>query len=186
VNDWSEARTLGDLGILTARWLEGDLAFNPGYGTEESPGPDLDIEDVIPILGRFNRAGFVTDWSQQGEPWEKGGYAQRAHVSGYCDENRAMLIEIVALSADLISVLHSPGDRCASGQIPITLNEGFAYTWERTATSREFLQDVYGPACHPDAVESLASAWQFAILDPVWGRNDLLWDRIADIISQAG
>ncbi len=28
---WKQARTLAELGELTARWLEGDIASQPGY-----------------------------------------------------------------------------------------------------------------------------------------------------------
>jgi hypothetical protein len=42
---WNDARTLLDLGELTASWLEGTLLFNPTYGTPDDPGPD----DRVPL-----------------------------------------------------------------------------------------------------------------------------------------
>ena len=34
---WAAARTLADLGELTARWLEGRIASQPGYAANYGP-----------------------------------------------------------------------------------------------------------------------------------------------------
>jgi hypothetical protein len=62
---WAEARTLTDIGQLTAQWLEGTITHNPGYGGPG--GPDDETLALAPGLAIINRAGLVTDFSQPGE-----------------------------------------------------------------------------------------------------------------------
>ncbi len=62
---WEAARTLDDLGELTARWLEGTIASQPGY--EPGCGPDPETAALIPVVARCNRAGYVTCGSQPAE-----------------------------------------------------------------------------------------------------------------------
>ncbi len=79
---WQAARTLADLGELTARWLEGSIGSEPGYCGR----PAEETEDLVPVLAKLNRAGFVTSGSQPGliEPGARGTLAeQRAAVDGF-------------------------------------------------------------------------------------------------------
>src|SRR5437763_16577543 len=79
---WRTARDLADLGELTAEWLGGKLPYHPAYGGET---PNEERTPLIPRLAGFNRAGYVTEDSQPGEPREDG-WTQRACVFGYCNE----------------------------------------------------------------------------------------------------
>lgn len=48
--EWRQAVLLSDLGHLTARWLEGELAFHPG-------GYDVPADEtlhLVPVLGAFD------------------------------------------------------------------------------------------------------------------------------------
>ena len=50
-------------------------------------------------------------------------------------------------------------------------------TWFGGAMSRADIEDEdtsFG-ACHPDAIKAIFSGWQVTIVDPEWGRNDVLW-----------
>jgi Helix-turn-helix domain len=85
---WRSAATLHDLGVLTARWLDGDIAFLPSYG---AAGPDPETEELVPMLAPLNRAGFVTTNSQPGVPAEDGS-CQRAFIEGFCDDELASAI----------------------------------------------------------------------------------------------
>ena len=105
VDAWMSANTLAELGELIARWLEGSLSFNPGYGGETADG---ETTDLIPALARFNRAGFVTENSQPGEDTDNG-CLQRACVSGFCDEQTAETIAAACMPTDLICVFCWPG-----------------------------------------------------------------------------
>ena len=62
---WEAARTLADLGELTAQWLEGAIASQPAY--TPGCGPDPETAPLIPVLACCNRAGYVTNGSQPGE-----------------------------------------------------------------------------------------------------------------------
>lgn len=55
---WRDARTLADLGELTARWLEGTVGSVPG--TVPGCGPDEETGPLVAVLATANRAGFVT------------------------------------------------------------------------------------------------------------------------------
>ncbi|ASR39866.1 hypothetical protein BAY61_31770 (plasmid) [Prauserella marina] len=59
---WYAARSLTDLGQLTAAWLEGELESQPGY--VPGNGPDEETNELVPILAAVNRAGYLTMCSQ--------------------------------------------------------------------------------------------------------------------------
>jgi hypothetical protein len=62
---WRAARTLADLGELTAQWLEGKIASIPTV--MPGCGPGEESAELIPVLAACNRAGYVTTTSQPGE-----------------------------------------------------------------------------------------------------------------------
>jgi hypothetical protein len=171
---WAAARTLADLGELTAQWLEGRLPYNPAYG---NPAPET--SGLIPVLAAANRAGFVNHQSQPGEPLDEQGSAQRANVSGYCTPEGFARLMAAASGADLIitaaRALDASEERKFGPFFTITLDAGEEFTWDGIALSRSILDDSYGWDCHPAAVDELFSAWQVTLIDPVWGRNDVLW-----------
>lgn len=39
--------------------------------------------------------------------------------------------------------------------------------------------------CHPDAVRALTSAWQVALIEPEWGRNEKLWPVLRRFAGRA-
>jgi len=84
---WGTARTLTDLGELTAQWLEGKIGSVPG--TMPGCGPDEETAELIPVLAACNRAGFVTVVSQPGEEPALGYdgqiWTQRAALEGFAD-----------------------------------------------------------------------------------------------------
>ena len=40
--------------------------------------------------------------------------------------------------------------------------------------------------CHRDAVDALCAAWQVTVIDPEWGRPDVLWRVLEQAIQPAG
>lgn len=169
---WQSARDLLDLGELTAQWLEGRIDYLPAYGG----GPDPETADLVPALATANRAGFVTHFSQPGVPITEG-CGQRAAVGGFCGEALANRIQTVVLGTDLVALVTSPG-QANMIQIPITLDCGEAFTWLGGQLDEENLEFFYSEDC-PKALDALKAAWQVEMLDPVWGRDDLLWGRLA-------
>jgi hypothetical protein len=180
---WESARTLADLGELTARWLEGDLASRPGY--LPGAGPDDETRPLVGVLASCNRAGYVTHGSQPGVVGvgeDSTRWAQRAGVQGFASPEVADRIYDVAGQAGLTVILHAPAAlprfRTRYGQVvPVTVHEARPCTWFGAHLSRRHLRDAwtgYG-ICHPHAVEALCAAWQVTVIDPDWGHNDRLW-----------
>ena len=189
---WASARTLTDLGELTARWLEGRIASQPGYG-----GPS-DIEDpaLVPLLARLNRAGFMTTGSQIGEggPGYDGAlWEQRAAVEGFADPEMTSRLIIAASDVGLRVIARDPASlpRCRyryDRAVTVTRRAGQSYTRFGVQLPRRHIRDPwlgYG-ICGRNAVNALCSAWQVTVIDPEWGRAGLLWLVLAGAVTPPG
>jgi hypothetical protein len=189
---WQSARTLADLGELTARWIEGGLASQPGYC-----GPS-DIEDraLVPLLAALNRAGFVTTGSQIGESgpgYDGAHWQQRAAVEGFAGPEMTSALIVAANDTGLTIVVRDPAglprwryryDR----SVTVTMREDRKITGFGVQLPRRHIRDSwlgYG-ICHRDAVDALCSAWQVTVIDPEWGRADLLWRVLEQAVRPAG
>ena len=76
---WKTARSLADLGELTARWLEGTEPNHPCCAS----GADEETSPLIVELAALNRAGFVTDFSQPADQLEDGsGHGEALQTVG--------------------------------------------------------------------------------------------------------
>lgn len=188
-NLWARASTLAELGEVTARWAEGNIKFHPN-GYDE--GPDGETTGLIPALVALNRSGFVTSCSQPGvgPAWgfDNRVWWQRAAVDGYTDPDTADRLEKACEAAGLIfinngragwrthwrnavDVTASPvnGIEIIEGS-PRYVHTGFGTHMSRRAVKFDF--DCYG-------ADALLNAVQITIIDPQWGRNDLLWETVA-------
>jgi hypothetical protein len=171
---WRAARTLTDLGELTAQWLNGAIAYTPTYC-----GPESETTPLIPVLAACNRAGFVTTHSQPGEALDEHGGAQRADVSGFASSKTFARLMAAVADADLIiTAARAAADEDLGPFINITLDEGDEFTWDGGAMTQRQIEAAYRKDC-PDAVEALCRAWQVTLIDPQWGRNDVLWPMLA-------
>jgi hypothetical protein len=179
---WAAARTLADLGELTALFLEGEISETPSH----CGPPDSETAGLIPVLAACNRAGFVTHMSQPGIPADANGSAQRADVSGFADDETFAALMAAIASADLIvTAARAPREEHNLGPfVTITLDYGEECTWDGGAESRSELEYHYGPVCHPDAVDALCDAWQVTLIDPEWGRNDQIWPLLEAFATQ--
>lgn len=167
---WQQARTLAQLGQFTAQWLEGATACQPMY----LGGPSPETLPLVPQLAAYNRAGFVTDSSQPGSP-RRNGWAQRAWVRGFGTAETADRIEAALLDTDLVVGCTPPGGDNPT-RICVTIGHDRAWTIGG-AMRASYLAEQYCEAL-PAALPALLNAWQIEVIDPVWGRNDLLWDRV--------
>jgi hypothetical protein len=166
---WQSAATISDLGELTARWLEGKLRWQPCYRGDR---PDPETDELVPVLAAMNRAGFWTEDSQPGvieEDW-----CQRAMVSGYCTEATSNAIQAAVLNTDLI-VVTVPATLDNRTQIPVSRSGAVESTW---AGGNSDPDGQYDDDLSRAAVEAIRAAWHIEVIDPVWGRNDLLWDTV--------
>lgn len=182
---WGSARTLAELGELTARWLEGGLASQPGYC-----GPS-DIEDpaLVPMLAKLNRAGFMTTGSQIGEDgpgYDGAHWQQRATVEGFATQDVALEIIGTLAPTELVTISYGPSSlprwRYRYGHAMVVTRRGdHDYTRFGVQLPRRHIRDPwlgYG-ICHQDAVTALCNAWQVTVIDLEWGRPDVLWRVLA-------
>jgi hypothetical protein len=186
---WRYAATFGDLCDLTARWIEGDIPEQPGYH-----GPS-DIEDpaMVPVLATLNRAGFMTTGSQAGgEGAGEGGawWQQRAAVEGFATPEMTTALILAADDAGLTIIVR---DRTSlprwryryDRSVTVTEVNGRHFTAFGVHVPRRHIRDDwlgYG-RCHPGAVKALCDSWQVTLIDPEWGRADLLWETLEQAIA---
>lgn len=172
---WADARTLEDLGELTARWLEG---VEPHHPMCAGGGPDGETTPLVSDLAALNRVGFVTDFSQPAEA-VVDGCSQRAAVSGFCRENVARRIAALGLSTELIVIAFPPGGE-GGHYIPITISEYRPCTWAGRYGIDEL--EHLAASCGEGAIEELRNTWRVDVLDPQWGRDRYLWDHVLDAV----
>ncbi|MFB6726757.1 hypothetical protein ACFCV3_41690 [Kribbella sp. NPDC056345] len=171
---WLQADSLADLGLLTARWLEGDLAFHTnGYDV-----PDEETLPLVPVLAAVNRAGFVTEGSQPGVIEDDGGM-QRATVQGYVDDEQ-LLWSIVAAARvrGLICIVNTAGSPIRQGSVVVTSYGASFGSW----MSASAIRLMFG-ACNRTAVKAVSAAVQVTVIDPVWGRDTVLWSTLTAAVT---
>jgi hypothetical protein len=195
---WSKAATLQDLGEVTAQWAEGRMLFHPG-GYDE--GPAEETLEIAPALAKLNRAGFVTSGSQPGigpvVGFDSCMWWQRAAVDGFTDPDTAAKLEKACDATGLILINHGPagwrtkletrelvtasfvneGDGSAPPEVsdaPYYGHTAFGAHLSKRAVKFDF--DGYG-------ADALVRAEQVTIIDPIWGRKELLWDVLTEALD---
>jgi hypothetical protein len=180
---WASARTLQDLSDLTARWLEGKIRYNPGYGG----GPNSETTELIPVLAACNRAGFLTSSSQPGIADDGTGSAQRAAATGYAD---------LATTNRLCAIAQAAGMKASAWRAApkrtiydfaevVTIDQGRPFTSFGARLSRRDVRFEFD-GCHRDAVRAVCDAWQITLIDTEWGREPSpLWAALADFAGLA-
>lgn len=171
---WYDARSLDDLGEFTARWLEGRIARQPGYG-----GPVDTDEELAPgmtaALAAVNRAGYVTTNSQAGS----ARYDMTADVHGFTHPG--------------VTWPHRLADRFDVTvwiEPPPTLTDdeadAVALAWQTNHGGYPGMDaeeiDVWFRDCHPDALTAAHTAWQVTVWDPRPDCNDL-WPALAEAVT---
>jgi hypothetical protein len=187
---WRAARTLADLGELTAQWLEGKIASIPTVWPGH--GPDEETADLVPVLAACNRAGYVTTVSQPGEEPALGYdgqlWTQRAAVEGFAttDILATLRASVAGTPLILVTALATSTEHGQEARIPVTMAGAQENTWFGGPLTRGDIEDDqagYG-MCHPGAIEAICAAWQVTIVDPEWGRNDVLWPALKSFSAQ--
>lgn len=182
---WAGARTLADLGGLMAGWLEGDVALWPGY--QPGASPDEETSELIPLLARANRAGFVTDASQPGldEPGFDGRrWEQRAAVSGLIgDEQLLFALARVAEALQLTILVRTSSEKSRRPGVTATKADGESCTWFGDGLSRRELRHMW-QGVSGAALDEVTAAWQVTLVDPQYGRNDRLWTALEAALDQ--
>lgn len=171
---WRDATSITEVCELTARFIEGQSPYFPGYGADTV---DFETKELIPYLAAYNRAGFLTLVSQPG--MDDPDWKQRAFVDGFALEPVTKQIARVSLYAELHIVV-SPPAYPVGFHTPVVLRDFMPHGWSGFTTFDEL--EFFEEACGETAYQELRSAWGVSIVDLKWGRNDLLWPCIAQAI----
>jgi hypothetical protein len=197
---WTEAETLADLGELTARWAEGTAKYHPG-GYDE--GPAEETLEIAPALVTLNRSGFVTSGSQPGESAEVGYdgdlWWQRAAVDGFTDPDTADRLEDACDAAGLVFINNGPARLRTNWRdaVPATVKAPSDVTEDPPAEgcpdeAGYYVTTCFGTHLSRRAVrfefdgfgaDALLAAEQITVIDPVFGRKDLLWDTLIKAVD---
>jgi hypothetical protein len=179
INPWFNAREMVSLGGLTAAWLRGEVATHPCYGDPDDSQLEEETLPLVPHLARLNVAGLVTLDSQPGAI--DAISRQRAMVAGLVEPDSDALEQLRTLVApsELVLSLHEPGPRI-DGSIPLTMGldgDGGLETYTLGGGGQYSSGDLAEmfTSFSPTAHQTVATAVRYQIIDPVWGRTDLLW-----------
>ncbi len=168
---WRDAKNLADLGELMAQWLEGKITYQPAYFSHT---PAAETTGLVDVLAGVNRAGLLTTFSQPGQPYRDGA-GQRASIDGFGTDKTILRLQDLTLGTDLILILFAPG--CpGGGQVPVTVMGGGECTWLGLSLDADDLHQYYNADLCERGLDAVRTAWQVNLIDPVWGRNTLLWD----------
>jgi hypothetical protein len=177
---WRDARSMADLGLAMADWLEGRGPSWPGcdgpFGQEEENG----ARHLIRYLAAMNRAGLVTVCSQpgmEGPGYDGAHWRQKAFVEGYID-HRSPLLNKVLQAAASVGLLVVRGTRRPPEPVPVTDRNGQPVTGITVKYPRNLLaREWHGIGRH--ALRDLRDhGAHVTIYDPEWGRDDRLWPAL--------
>ncbi|MFJ5120995.1 DUF6919 domain-containing protein [Kitasatospora sp. NPDC088548] len=177
---WKSATSLADLGQLTARWLEGKLASQPGYVPNWGPDEETtQTPGLVRVLALCNRSGYVTECSQPGlsEPDRfQDWWTQREAVSGITDDPDVLAaLRQAAARHDLLYIEHGPDTPAGPRpeRIAVTTCNGEAYTWFGGWRAPEDVRFRWKGA-GGQAVAAAERAWQVTLANPDPGPSRLL------------
>jgi hypothetical protein len=176
---WRQATTLAAAGELTARWLEGDSEFQPATFTASY---DDETAPIAVALAAVNRNGLFTKESQPG--LLSSAVAQRQYVTGFCSADTAAELLALSTRSELVTVAHAPGES-STAAIPVTLDGGEVVTVlgsSENPVTEEQIQD-WASETNDSLALLLADCWYVEILDPVWGRDDVLLPAVLGALT---
>ncbi|CCQ48278.1 putative uncharacterized protein [Pseudarthrobacter siccitolerans] len=176
---WRQATTLAAAGELTARWLEGNSEFQPATFTASFDDETAPIAVGLAVL---NRNGLFTKESQPG--LQSGGLVQRQYVTGFCSAEAAAELLALSTRSELVTVAHAPGET-SNAAIPVTLDGGEVVTVlgsSENPVTEDQIQD-WANETNDTLALLLADSWYVEILDPVWGRDDVLLPAVLGALT---
>jgi len=170
--NWMRAQSFTELCELGARFVEGRETFFPGWGA-----PRLDAESLplVPLLARLNRAGALTLASQPGTLAGVDGCEQRAFASGFCRARDARALRRIGART------FARGARGRAG-VAVSRKHGRARVLaghNAFESELELFRDALGPR----AFEELERCVYWSAWDPRWGREEVLWQKLARVWS---
>lgn len=195
---WDTPTTLAALGDVTARWLERAVRTQPAWG-DPGDGPDPETvepahdypDGLVPVLARINRGGFVTRESQPGVPLSPGFdgamWQLRASVTGFVGRDLGLALWNLARDRGLyVAWKQGPQPRWIPRRDMIVTGEraGRISGSALVAPTRRWIRGPLGyPGCNDTMVDVLCASDWVTLVDPVFGRNTLLWPALDDLIA---
>ncbi|MFJ7497856.1 DUF6919 domain-containing protein [Streptomyces sp. NPDC097727] len=175
---WESARTLADIGQLTALWLEGQIKSQPGY--EPGWGPDTETLPLVPTLAALCRAGYVTTNSQPGESGRGADgrwYEQKAAAEGFVSDP--------GLYRRLVTAAGSAGLTVAGGtQVIVTTCNGRPYTAFGGVLGARDMQAQWS-VLNRGAFAELTSAMPLTIAAPEYGEaGQRMWRVLSSMVGR--
>ncbi len=190
---WAAATTLEDLCTLTAQWLAGTIATQPGYYGPVDVDPAPDLREALIAL---NEAGFLTNSSQEGcvEPSADGSVLyQVAAVTGFASAaTTAWLEEVIDETPFTLFVndcARSPWHRRSAGEVVTWRSEnadgtspGEDYTWFGGQLGRSTIAGELYDGCSRAAIDAVCAARQVTIFAAEPPGNEL-WKHLLDVAT---
>lgn len=176
---WRQATTLEAAGELTARWLEGGSSYQPGHFAADY---DDETSPIAATLAELNRNGLFTKESQPGI--QDGAATQRQYVTGFCSAATASDLLALSTHTGLVTIAHAPGE-ASSAAIPVTLDGSEVVTVLGSSENpvNEDQIKAWADETNDSLALLLADSWYVEILDPVWGRNDVLLPAVLGTLT---
>ena len=182
---WAAARSLPELAELTAQWLEGRIASQPGYYGEVDVDEDLAPGLTVTLIA-CNRAGFLTNSSQAGcldEVTETGRWTQLAAVTGFAGRKLAERLAAAVAADGRFRIEHGCMELLGPG-ITVTWRNGRPYTRFGGRMHRTTLRNELYGGCDGLALVDVAWSQQVTVYDPEPGRNEL-WAWLRGAVEEA-
>ena len=171
-SSWKRAQSFGELCELAVRFVEGRERSFPGWGAAEL---DAESEPLVPALAALNRAGYLTLASQPGTLAGVDGCEQRAFASGFCSAAGARALR------RLDARCFRRGSR-ARAPVAVSRRGGRARVYAGHNAFESELE-LFAGAVGARALSELERGVYWSIWDPVWGREEWLWRKLARVWS---
>ncbi|VXB07176.1 conserved hypothetical protein [Arthrobacter sp. 9AX] len=176
---WRQATTIAAAGELTARWLEGQSEFQPATFTATY---DAETAPIAVELAALNRNGLFTKESQPG--LRSADIVQREYVTAFCSAEVAAELLALSTRTELVTVAHAPGES-SNAAIPVTVDGGEVVTVlgsSENPVTEEQIRD-WADETNESLALLLADSWYVEILDPAWGRDNVLLPAVLGALT---
>ena len=180
---WRAACSFGELCELAARFVEGRSSFFPGWLASTM---DEESDAIAAELAALNRAGFLTVASQPAAGPHEGHdgrtWRRRAFVLGFCRAETAARVAERCVSRGLAVATFPLGSEEPGTPEPVGMRGDEAYLFAG-ASARKTELELFAPWISEEARAELARASYVSVHDPVWGREDALWEALSELGS---
>ncbi|RLV56025.1 hypothetical protein D9V41_09045 [Aeromicrobium phragmitis] len=177
IRPWQQAQSIAELARLTAAWMRGELGRHP---IDRTRALDPESGAITEYLLQINELGLMTTASQPGLRVDDTALVQRSFVEGYGDERLISMLDAAFTLSGFVVISFPPG-RNVTCDVSVTARNGYVTSW----LGRHYPQDDianWSSSVSPEVGAIIAESWGVQIFDPVWGRNDRLWEAVTTVL----